>query len=254
MQGGTRVSTVVTATAALALLGGVIGAIPAVQAQSGTPTPASNVGGPSAVPAARFFGSVKIGGNNAPDGTTVVASISGVACGYGTVSGGQYFVDVQAISGCTTPGANVSFAVGGQTASTTGTLPSVPGAVQLNLAVSQATPTPAASASPTAAAPTPPPPPSRPTTAPTPPAPPTARTATATPRPATPSPTAGAARGQAVTGQKPVAAKPAAAKPALPKTGTGGAGDSQRGLAAGIAGALALALAGFGAIRLRRTR
>ncbi len=206
------------------------------------------------MPAARFFGSVKIGGNNAPDGTTVVASISGVACGYGTVSGGQYFVDVQAIGGCTTPGANVSFAVGGQTASTTGTLPGVPGAVQLNLTVNQATPTPAPSASPTAAAPTPPAPPSRPTTAPTPPPPPSVRTATATPRAATPSPTAAAARGQAVTGQKPVAAKPATAKPALPKTGTGGADGADRGLAAGFAGAAALALAGLGALRLRRSR
>ncbi len=252
MQPTTRGFTIATATAALALLGGVIGAAQAVHAQSGTPTPAASAGGPSAVPAARFFGSVKIGGNNAPDGTTVVASISGVACGYGTVNGGQYFVDVQSIGGCTTPGANVSFAVGGQTAATTGTLPSVPGAVQLNLTVNQATPTPAASASPAAAAPTPPPPPGRPTTAPTPPPPPTTRTAT--PRAATPSPTVAAARGQAVTGQKPVAAKPATAKPALPKTGTGGADGTERGLAAGFAAAAALALAGLGALRLRRGR
>ncbi|HEY7295736.1 MAG TPA: hypothetical protein VH916_11890, partial [Dehalococcoidia bacterium] len=173
-------------TVALALLGGAAAARPAVHAQSGTPTPASNVGGPSAVPAARFFGSVKVGGASPPEGTTVVASIAGIACGFGTASSGQYFVDVQSISGCTTPGASVNFVVGGQAASTTGTLPSVPGAVQLNLAVNQATPTPAPSATPTAAAPTPPPPPppARPTTAPAPPAVPTPPARTATPRPA----------------------------------------------------------------------
>lgn len=254
MQLPSRVRAGVAATAALALLGGVLGVAPPALAQSGTPTPTTSVGGPSAVPAARFFGSVKVGSNNAPDGTTVVASISGVACGYGTVNGGQYFVDVQSIAGCSTPGANVNFAVGGQTSSTTGTLPGVPGAVQLNLAVSQATATPAPTASAAAAAPTPPPPPSRPTTAPQPPAPPTARTAT--PRAATPTPraTAAGAGRQGVTAQKPVAAKPAVARPVLPKTGTGDSAGSPRGLAAALAGVVALALAGFGAIRLRRTR
>ncbi|HLZ71290.1 MAG TPA: hypothetical protein VKV26_15415 [Dehalococcoidia bacterium] len=239
--------------AALALLGGVAGgALPAAQAQSGTPTPAANVGGPSAVPSARFFGSVKVGNSNPPDGTTVVASVTGVACGFGTVANGQYFVDVQAIAGCTTPGASVSFAVGGQTASTTGTLPGVPGAVQLNLSVSQATPTPAPAAT---SAPTPPPPPSRPTTAPPPPPPPPPTSRTATPRPttATPrTPTPAAARRQAVTGQKPAAAQPAA-RVALPKTGAGGARTDHDGLLAVVAGLLGLSLAGIGLLRLRRS-
>ncbi len=246
-----RTAGLIAVASALALLGAVAGgALPAAEAQSGTPTPASNVGGPSAVPSARFFGSVKLGNASPPDGTTVVASVAGVACGFGTVSSGQYFVDVQSIAGCTAPGASVSFAVGGQMASATGTLPSVPGAVQLNLAVSQATPTPAPSATPAAAGPTPPPPPGRPTVAPTPPPPP--RASTATP-PARPTATPAAARGQAATGQKPIAVKPAA-RVALPRTGAGGSAPGQDGLSAALAGLGAVALAGLGLIRLRRAR
>src|SRR5579862_7006409 len=131
---------------AAALLGGLaLSAGVAVHAQTGTPTPASNVGGPSSVPSARFYGSVTgPGGSTVPTGTTVTATVGGVACGFGTVSGASYVVDVQAISGCTAPGATVSFSVGGNPASQTGTLPSVEGtAVRLNLtAAAPATATP----------------------------------------------------------------------------------------------------------------
>src|SRR5712692_8056816 len=140
----TRVGALLGAAAllgGLALSAGVAG----VGAQTGSPTasptpsgptPASNVGGPSGVPSARFFGSATVSGSAASSGTTVTASIGGVACGFGTVSAGQYFVDVQAISGCITPGSAVSFMVGGQaaTASPAASLPAIPGtAVLANL-------------------------------------------------------------------------------------------------------------------------
>ena len=91
---------------AAALLGGLaLSAGVAVHAQVATPTPASNVGGPSSVPSARFYGSV-VGSNGSavPTGTTITATIGGVACGFGTVSGATYVVDVQAIRGLHSPG------------------------------------------------------------------------------------------------------------------------------------------------------
>ena len=181
---------------AAALLGGLaLSAGVAVHAQTGTPTPASNVGGPSSVPSARFYGTVSgTNGGSVPTGTTVTATIGGVACGFGTVSGSSYVVDVQAIAGCTAPGATVSFSVGGNPATQTGTLPSVEGtAVSLNLTAGVAA----------TATPAPPPPPAPPTPARTA-APPPAPPATAT-RPATP---------VVQTGQKPSA--PVAQKPGAP--------------------------------------
>src|SRR4051794_16206356 len=140
---------------AAALLGGMALSAAGGDAQTpATPTPASNVGGPSGVPSARFYGSVTSSGAPVPTGATVTATIGGVACGFGTVSGSTYVVDVQAIAGCTAPGATVSFSVGGMPASQTGTLPNIPGnAVNLNLTVSAPTPVPTA--------PPPPPPPAR---------------------------------------------------------------------------------------------
>ncbi len=239
---------------ALALSGGG-----AIFAQTGTPTPASNAGGPSAVPSARFFGTVT-SSTGSVQGATVTASIGGVTCGTGTVSGGQYTVDIQAISGCTTPGASVSFSVNGQPASQTGQLPQVQGtAVPLNLTIVAATPTPAPTT-----APTPPPPPTtRPST---PPPPPTTRPTTAP----TVAPTAVVPSRPPQTGlgctsqQKPVA--PSAQKPAapaapvsqgavvvLPNTGTGGSatGGSLAGLLAILA---ALGMSGVGALVLARRR
>jgi hypothetical protein len=192
-----------------------------VAATASGPTPASNVGGPSSVPSARFFGTVTAAGGTLP-GTVVTASIGGVLCGSGTVSGNQYTVDVQAIQGCTTAGASVSFTVGGMAASPSGSLPAVAGtAVQNNLTVAAPTPTPA----PTVAS-TPPPPPTRVTT---PPPPPTARPSATTRA----TPAATAAQGQrpsapaaqkpaaAPAAQKPVAAAPARGAVVLPNTGSG---------------------------------
>src|SRR5579875_3854372 len=217
LRGATRLSALVGAAL---LVGGVAlsaGSI-VVQAQTGTatpaptvagPTPATNLGGPAAVPSARFSGTVTLNGQPAPTGATVVASIGGVACGFGTVTNGSYIVDIQAIAGCTTPGATVSFTVNGVAASQTGTLPALQGSpVILNLTAQAASPT---------TAPTPPPPP--PTTAPTrttTPAPTMAPT-TAPTRPSTPAPTR--------TAQAPSAQKPAAGVK-LPSTGVGGASGS----------------------------
>jgi len=222
------------------------------------PTPASNLGGPSSVPSARFYGTVTgANGSVVPTGTTVTATIGGVACGFGTVTNSQYIVDVQAISGCTAPGATVHFAVGGVPATQTGTLPNVEGtAVQLNLTVAAPTPTPA----PTTATVPPPPPPPAPTTPR-----PTTVTATATPRPSTPAaqvpsaqrPSAPAAQKPAgvPVAQRPGAAAPApAARPYLPNTGTGGAQGSGAGLA--LLGILlgAVALSATGLVTYRRAR
>ena len=247
---------------AAGLLGGLAlaGAGAAVHAQTGTatattaaatgPTPASNLGGPVSVPSARFFGTVTLNGSAAAPGTTVTASIGGVACGFGTVSGNTYAVDVQAIQGCTTVGATVNFTVGGARASQTGTLPPIEGtAVPLNLTAVAATPTP----------PPPPPPPSPVrTVAPPPPPPPRpspVRTAVVTPvaqRPA--APVAQAAKPAAPGAQ---AARPAAA-PALPRTGTGGLLDQHQGGATGLAliGIIfgAMALSATGLVAYRRSR
>jgi hypothetical protein len=78
-------------------------------------------GSGQSIPMARFFGSVvNNNGSPIPDGQTVTATIGGVACGFGSTSGGQYSVDIQAINGCTARGATVNFSVGGQPAQQTG--------------------------------------------------------------------------------------------------------------------------------------
>src|SRR5579875_2661934 len=259
LRGATRLSALVGAAL---LVGGVAlsaGSI-VVQAQTGTatpaptvagPTPATNLGGPAAVPSARFSGTVTLNGQPAPTGATVVASIGGVACGFGTVTNGSYIVDIQAIAGCTTPGATVSFTVNGVAASQTGTLPALQGSpVILNLTAQAASPTPA---------PTPPPPPPTRTMTPPPPPPTVTHTATATPAR---TPTA-QAPAQKPSAQKPAAAQaPAAQKPAaapagvkLPSTGDGGASGSGLagvGLLGTLLGAVVLTLSGVVASRRGR--
>src|SRR5579871_2920541 len=59
------------------------------------PTPAANLGGPSGVPSARFYGSASQSGVAVSAGEPVIASVGGSVCGSGTTSSGQYFVDVQ---------------------------------------------------------------------------------------------------------------------------------------------------------------
>ncbi|MGH9205814.1 MAG: hypothetical protein ACRD1G_04545, partial [Acidimicrobiales bacterium] len=61
---------------------------------------------PQSVPAARFYGTVRNPAGEPLKGATVTAIIGGVQCGYGSSDNqGRYFVDVQAATGCTTPGA-----------------------------------------------------------------------------------------------------------------------------------------------------
>jgi len=226
-------------------------ATPTATATAAGPTPAVNLGGPAAVPAARFSGTV-----NAPNGATVVASIGGVACGFGTVTNGSYYVDIQEITGCSTAGASVNFTVDGDPASPTGTVPALEGtAVILNLTKAAAT------AAPTTA-PTPPPPPTvTKTTAPTPPPPPkTAAPTTAPTKAPTAAPTKTA---QAPSAQKPAGAQAPAGKPAaqqapagvrLPNTGTGGVSDSGLGfgLLGILLGAFTLSITGIAAYRRSR--
>src|SRR5579875_652373 len=181
----TRLGALVGAAALLGGLALTAGGSVLAQVGTATPTPAAatatasalavNQGGPAQVPTARFFGTVTLNGAPAPNGATVVASIGGVACGFGTVTNGSYYVDIQYIQGCMTPGASVSFTVNGSAANS-GTLPATGlgegNAVPLNLTAQAATATPVT---------TPPPPPTVARTT-TPPPPPTvSRTATAAP-------------------------------------------------------------------------
>ncbi|MHB8577404.1 MAG: hypothetical protein ACYDCQ_18995 [Dehalococcoidia bacterium] len=265
-----RLLAVASLAAAVAMTGGLALVQSGVHAQTGTTTPASNVGGPQNVPYARFFGSVTLNGSAAPAGATVVGSVGGVVCGTGTSDGSQYKVDLQAIVGCTTPGASVSFTVNGNPAvsSPAAVLPQIQGtAVLANLTATTATPSPTPSPSPTATPPPPPPPPpppvitASPTKTPTP-----APTAVVPVRP--PSTGLGGTQQQKPTG--PVAQKAAApvaqkagaaaaapaARPALPNTGTGGLTGDSAGSAPLplllLAAALGLTLAGARALVSRR--
>jgi hypothetical protein len=253
---------------AVALLGGVaMTASTAVFAQAGTATPTASptasplpvqVGGPAQVPTVRFFGTV-----NAPNGATIVASIGGVACGFGNASNGSYFVDIQFITGCNTPGATVNFTVDGNPAGSS-TLPSGTltegNAMSFNLKVSQATATPAG---------TPPPLPTKTPVSTPPPLPTASKTATpATTKTAAP-PTSTQAPAQKPSGAQAPAGKPAGAqapagKPAaaqapagvrLPNTGNGGVNDSGLlgfGLLGILLGAATLTLSGVAAYRRSR--
>lgn len=89
---------------------------------------------PPNIPAARFFGGVTLYGVAAPAGAAVAASVDGVVCGNGSVSGGQYVLDLQAFSSCGVPGQAVNFTVNGLTAAQVGYVPDIPGtAVPLDL-------------------------------------------------------------------------------------------------------------------------
>src|SRR5579875_628642 len=228
---------------------------------------------PSSVPTARFYGHATFPNGVLPAGTSVTATVGGVACSVGvTASGGvstgaldnlgNYALDVQAVPGCTTPGATVAFSAAGLKAQQTGTIPQIPGtAVHLDLTfAAAATPTP----------PPPPPPTVAPSTRPSPPPPPPS-TVVPTPRPATPVATPvhpvtqQAPRGKEavqapkgpVTAQGPKAAAApvygqgggsvAATAPRLPSTGTGGLLDEQSSSAATSWALAAIVLAALGA-------
>lgn len=259
----------VTAVAAGGLLAGG-----AALSLSGTAVRAQTGATPSTTPniiVARFFGSVSSSGPSVPNGTTVTASVNGVVCGVGIVTGGQYTVDLQELPGCINPGKKVDFLVGGRMASPQGAIPSLQGAaVQVNLTVSQATPTPSATPTPVPTAvattlaatvsptrtipPTPPlpPQPSATTRAPT-----STPSVIATARPPvlTPTPALKPAERQA----QQAAAAPAKPAPALPKTGTGllsrtlaTSGHRERSYAPIVILVAAAALAAAGVWRLRR--
>jgi hypothetical protein len=221
-------------------------------------------------PPHRFFGTVTIGGQPAPVGTTVRALIGGTECATATVTaGGGYVLDVPGVTinpNCGRSGqSTVTFQVDGQEAGTATYRDG--GYQQLNLAVggaAQPSPTPAPTGTPRpsptpapAGTPRPTATPAAATPAPT--AAPTARPTTApaaTPRPQAPSaPAAAPAQRPAAApaAAAPAAQRPAAAPAALPRTGTGGLqGDTD--LTAGwmLAGG-ALAVFGLAGMALART-
>ncbi len=113
-------------------------------------------------PPSRFAGSVTIDGQPAPVGTPIEARVGASSCGVAAVfhQGGEarYVVDVAGAAtqpGCGTPGATVTFVVGGQIAPQTGSWRNYE-LVQLDLALTSASPTPSATQA--AVTPTPRPP------------------------------------------------------------------------------------------------
>lgn len=76
-------------------------------------------------PPNRFFGAATLNGTTPPSGTPVTAFIGGTLCGTGQVGdNGRYSVDVADASqtaGCGSPGATITFRVGGVDASQRGT-------------------------------------------------------------------------------------------------------------------------------------
>jgi len=206
---------------------------------------------PTNLPMARFYGQATVNGAKPITNLTISALVGTTPCsgtqanvsGSGTFNDGSYFVDIQAVPGCTTPGATVTFTISGFKAKQTGTLPQIPGTpVHLDLDFQ-------APATPTAAAPTPPPPPTpaRTQVAPPPSTPPPARPSqTPSPKPVVQQAPAGAGGGYApVAGAK------------LPNTGTGGLLDQQTtetGWALLVIVLAALGVSATGLVAYRRQR
>jgi len=200
--------------------------------------------GPASVPSFRAYGSCQTAGGGCPAGTAVTAVSAtnpGTTCGTGTVAGnGTYFVDIQAIPGCS---GNVTFTVNNAPASNPPTSPpAVQGSPQqVNLTAGAATPTPP-----------PPPPPAPVSTPPPPPPPPPPAAAAAVPAPVVPA-------APPNTGVGPGPTRPVSAAPQLPNTGTGGllqsdsAGSVTPWLFLGLT-LVAVALAGTSARAYRRSR
>ncbi|MBI2760154.1 MAG: hypothetical protein HYX51_01845 [Chloroflexi bacterium] len=208
--------------------------------------------GAQPTPPTRFFGSAQVGGTAATDGTTVTAMIGTNSCGAGTVTGGQYSVDVASTStkpGCGTDGASVAFTIGSARASQTGAFQT--GAfVSLNLTASQATATATATTAPTATATTRPP-----TATPTPS---TTRTVVPTTtvaptgtRPPTTAPVTATAQRPAAPPAAPAPQAPAQA-PRLPSTGAAADSDAQGGWLLGALAGFAALAGGAGVIAYRR--
>ena len=63
-------------------------------------------------PPSRFVGSATINGQEAPIGTTVIATIDGVPCGSGTVNAaGKYVLDVVATDSCGSSGVTIALSL-----------------------------------------------------------------------------------------------------------------------------------------------
>jgi len=209
---------------------------------------------PTSIPVGRFYGNVTVLGTKAPTNLTLSATIGTTICsgtqastgGIGSseaVNDGTYWIDIQAVPGCTTPGATVVFsasggAAGSYKATQTGTVPQLPGTpVHLDLDFQQP-------AKPTATAPPPPPPPA-------------AKTPTAAPPPA-PKPATATPAAKPVVQQAPAAAAYAPVAGArLPNTGTGGLLDQQTtetGWALLVIVLAALGVSATGLVAYRRQR
>jgi len=204
---------------------------------------------PTNLPMARFYGQATVNGQKSITNLTISALVGTAICsgtqanvsGSGTFNDGSYFVDIQSVPGCTTPGATVTFTISGYKAKQTGTLPSIPGTpVHLDLDFQ-------APATPSATAPPPPPPPTKTATpaAPPPPAAPS-RTPAPAPKPVVQQAPAGyGAGGGPVVGAK------------LPNTGTGGLLEQQTattGWALLVIVLAALGVSATGLVAYRRQR
>jgi len=110
-----------------------------VHGQSGPQPTRPGSPAPVPVPPARFFGSITLNGGPFPTTSTIDALIGGVVCGSGGVTaGGAYAVDVASASvaaGCGTPGAIVSFRVGGTLPVNETGVFTIGGYTQLNLTI-----------------------------------------------------------------------------------------------------------------------
>jgi len=212
-------------------------------------TPAS-AQAPTNIPVARFYGQATVAGQKPITNLTISALIGATPCsgtqpnvqGSGTFNDGSYFVDIQAVPGCTTPGATVTFTISGYRAKQTGTVPQLPGTpVHLDLDFqAPATPPPSTSTPPPSPAPKP-----STTPAPPPPAPKPSATPAPAPKPVVQQAPAGAGGYAPAVGAK------------LPNTGTGGLLDQQTtetGWALLVIVLAALGVSATGLVAYRRQR
>jgi len=203
---------------------------------------------PTSIPVARFYGQVTQQGERPIVNVPVSATIGNTVCS-ATQSGNQgtgssytsndstYFLDIQAVPGCTTPGSTIVFTLGSMKAKETGTVPQLPG-TPIHLDLDFQLP-----ATPTSTAPPPPPPPA-------------AKTPTAAPPPA-PKPATATPAAKPVVQQAPAAAYAPVAGARLPNTGTGGLLDQQTtetGWALLVIVLAALGVSATGLVAYRRQR
>jgi hypothetical protein len=261
----------------VARLGLTVAALAAVAGGSLAVSSGASAQAPQSVPVARFYGYTTVNGGNPVTNLTITGSVGTTVCsgtqagvgGSGTVNNTNYFVDIQAVPGCTTPGATVIFTASSGSSGTyrakeTGTIPDIPGtAVHLNLDF-QLPPTP------TSAPPPPPPPTAVRTATPAGPPPSTATRPAATPTPAPVRTATAPAVQRGVVQQAPKGPvksqgpkygaggyyQAPATSPRLPNTGTGGLLDEQtsNGLTGWALAVIVLAALGVSATGLMAYR